>query len=130
MSEEHVRKAIEERLATIWGSTTPIAWDDDSQFTPKKGEDFIRPSFECIGSSNIAIKCERNNYLLTIEVNTVKGKGSGTNLRHSDTIKDGFVYQTFDGVVFKNGEVKRTGQIREWYQRRVLINLYYNNTRS
>lgn len=129
MSEEYVRRVIEERIQSIWGSTTPIAWDD-SEFKPSAGVAFIRPFFESISSENIAIKCERNYYLLTIEVNTPKGIGSSQNLQYADTLKNAFVYQTFEGVKFENGTVRRTGHIKEWYQRRVLINLYYNNTRS
>ena len=129
MSETHIRKVIEERLYSTLGSSVPVAWDN-VEFSPNHGEIFIRPFFECVSSRNISLKCERNYYLLTIHVNVKNGSGTEEVLNLSSTIKDAFVYQSFEGVKFQDGVVKRTGQLKEWYQRRVLINLYYNNVRG
>ena len=126
MSESIVREIIETHLNSFWGSTSPVDWDG-IEFTPVIGTPFIVPRWECVASANVALRCERNHYLLSIKINTPADEGQVENLTFADLIKENFINRGITGMIFRQGRVLRRGEVNEWYQREVLIECFYDN---
>jgi len=126
MSNQIVNDILEKRLNTEWVNRTPIAWDN-LDYTPVRGEAFIRSILEAIGSDLMGITCLRVDYLYTIQVFTPSNEGVTSNLILADYVT----------AIFKNfGEghltvhqiaTQRVGDEEEWHQRNVLIDVTYDN---
>ena len=86
---EQVRQILDTRLATQWGVLTPIIWDD-VDYIPEVGTQFIRCTLDGIASEILSMSCQREFYLLTIQVFTVAGKGSSFNLELADQLVEIF----------------------------------------
>ncbi len=125
MSNE-VRQILEDQLILAWGTTTPITWDDDPR-VPRLGVDFIRCTLDGLDAQNISIKCQRENYLFTVQVFTKADKGSESNMALVDLIKKTYFGFSRGTLICKSVIDERVGAFNEFYQRNVLIDIQYDN---
>lgn len=120
-----VRGIVETKLATLIG-TYKVFWDN-MHFKEVPGTPFIACTIDCVYSNLIAIRCQREVYLIEIQILTPFGEGTLRNLQIADSIKDGFAYYASGDLVCTTSRISRIGQIKEWHQRNVLIDAHYDN---
>lgn len=125
MSQEAVRKIMEERLATEWGARTPIAWDD-SDYGPVVGTPFIKPMIEGTTSEPKTGKCQREFYQMKIEVLTPKGSGAGANMVMGDDLVAMFYGYAESTLICKKAYVERLGDVEEWHSRAVFVDVQFD----
>ncbi len=123
---DKVRQILENRLNSEWASRTPISWDD-FKYNPIVGVEFIRCTLDGIFADTLSLRCQREQYLFTIQVFSPYGDGASGNMVLTDQLTDIFLgfseeYLTVQGVV-----AERVGIDKEWYQRNVLIEVQYDN---
>ena len=121
-----VRQILEDQLIAEWGATTPITWDDFNR-NPAVGINFIRCTLDGIGASPLSLKCQREDYLLTIQVFTKAGEGPKTNMLLADELKRIYLGFSSGHLIVKSVIDERVGVSKEFYQRNVLIDLQYDN---
>lgn len=126
MSSDAVRLILERRLATEWGSRTPIHWDDTND-KPVVGVAFIRCTLDGIDSEPISMNCDRDFDLFTIQVLTPKGLGSENSWELSDEVARIFRRYSEGTLVVNKVVNERVGKHDEWYQRNVLVDTQYDN---
>ncbi len=120
-----IREIIEEKLLALAG-TYKVAWDN-AHFKESPGIPHMSCLIDNTYSENIAFGCQREYLLITIEVFTPFGEGSNRNLQIADTIKDGFAKYADGYLTCTTSRIARIGQVKEWHQRDVLIDAYYDN---
>lgn len=129
MSLNAVESILEKRLALIWGSTTPISWDNVRR-NSIPGQEFIRAMVDGIGSENIALNCRREFYIFTVQVLTMSQSGSRYNSQLCDIITSGFDKYQEGYLLCTESYAQRVGEEKQWFQRNVYINLQYDNYNS
>lgn len=125
MSQDTVRQILEGRLATEWGMTTPIGWDD-SDFVPEEGVPHIKPMIEGTDAEPKTQKCQREFYQMKIEVLTPKGSGTGPNMALGDALVAIFFGYAESTLICKKAYVERQGDVEEWHSRAVYVDVQYD----
>lgn len=120
-----IRQIIEEKLLALAG-TYKVAWDN-AHFKETPGIPHLACTFDNTYSENIAFGCQREHLLIEIQVFTPFGEGSNRNLQIADSIKDGFSRYSYGYLTCTTSRIARIGQVKEWHQRDVLIDAYYDN---
>ncbi len=123
---DRVRQILENQLSVEWGATTPIAWDD-FEYKPIPGTDFIRCTLDGVDSETLAMKCQREHYLLSIQVFTEAGLGANNNMLLADTIMGIFFGFSEDTLICTTIVTERVGAYKEWYQRNVMIDVQFDH---
>ncbi len=126
MSNKTVNDILQRRLNDTWGGQTPIVYDN-MDFTPTRGEAFIRCVLDAVESRQISMKCTRTEYVFTVQVFTPSNEGVDYNLILSDDVINTFMGYSEDDLIVLNSYTERTGEEEEWHQRNVRITLTYDN---
>lgn len=126
MSNDIVRKILEEKLETDWASRTPIYWDSTND-KPIPGAAFIRATLTGVDSETISMSCQRDFDLFVIQVFTPKGLGADSNFALCDALVA--MYRGYsDGNLLCTKVVnERVGKSSEWYQRNIVIDTQYDS---
>lgn len=124
MSNEAVRGIVESKLEADWASLTPIVWDNQD-YSPLIGVSFIRTKIEGVFSEPRSPGCQREHYLMTVEVYTPSNTGAAANMAMADIISAMFYGFAYSTLTVKNTRVERVGDEEEWHRRDVLIELQY-----
>ena len=121
-----VRQIIETRLNTVINNLYPIEFDN-TKILSKAGFPFLRCNVDQVFSNPIALSCDRDVYVVEIQVLTPFGEGTERNLDIAETIREGF--RKYEEGYFHviGSRIVRRGQFDEWHQRDVLIDAYYDN---
>ncbi|MCP4149811.1 MAG: hypothetical protein GY757_18850 [bacterium] len=113
------RAAIEARFSTGWGVTTPIAWDN-VDYIPTPATTFV--SIHILAGKELAVSVgasirTRNSGLININIFVPKNTGTNAALALADTAAAIFRHQSFSpSISCRGAEVKRIGQVNEWFQ--------------
>lgn len=125
-ANETVSTILETRLKTEWGVTTPI-WFDNVDYKPEEGTAYIKPSLEGTISENKGPSCTRKHYMFRIAVITPQGEGDSPNSILCDTLETIFEKFQSGNLSVQNARTERSGQDKEWFKRRVIIELFYDH---
>lgn len=126
MSSEAVREIVETRLNDQWAAATPIAWDN-VDYKPQPGVSFIRCIIEGTFSEIMSMTCQREYYQLEVQILTPSGEGTKKNMELADQVNAIFVGYQEGNLVCKQGYVARQGDLEEWHNRKVFIEMQYDN---
>lgn len=126
MSEDTVRQIIESKLSSFWGVTTPISYDNVN-YKPSRGVSFINCEIEGTGSNIKSFACTRDNYRLTIEVNTPIGDGTKSNNDFCVLLRDEFLFYQSGHLFCKNATIERVGDVEQFFRKQVIIDITYDN---
>lgn len=126
MSSEAVRAIIEAKLTIGWAATTPITWDNVDRI-PTPGTDFIACLMSCVNTETKGLTCQRESYIVTIEVYTPHGEGTTGNMVLADTLTAMFFNYISGNLTVNKVRTERIGDKEEWHQRNVIIELTYDH---
>lgn len=117
MSHATLNQLVESRLASQWGVTTPIRYEN-VEFTPPEGSSWIAVAVKESDSRKITLgsgaQVRRTIGTIFVEIFTPVGGGSGVARGYADTIKAIFRdyrvsgLHVYEGEVFVKGEVYYT----------------------
>jgi uncharacterized protein DUF4128 len=124
MSFANEAKAIEQRLATNWGTTTPIK-NDNVNYSPVTGTAYIELQIHnaqgvrvTVGSTNPLYR-----YPGIISMNIFGPLNAGTRILkgYADSLADIFRGATFSGIICRTPKITRLGGVEGWFVYNVSI---------
>lgn len=128
------RVAIQSAFFTAWGSTTPIAWDNDNFDPTQINVPWVRLSIIFNGGSLASIggpgtRLFRAFGLVFVQVFTLSQSTAALNDALAQTAKDVFKgVQLPGGLWFRDTGLETVGPDGKWYQQNVSAEFQYDET--
>lgn len=141
MSHATLNQLVESRLASQWGATTPIKYEN-VDFLPPVGSSWISVAVKESDSQKITLgsgaQYRRTIGTIFVEVFTPVGSGSGAARTYSDQVKTAFRDYRVSGLHVREGEYFQVGEkyytnsgtgvpaTSQWFQAVVAFPFWYD----
>jgi hypothetical protein len=128
------REAIQSAFFTVWGSTTPIAWDNDDFDPTKINVPWVRVSIQFSSGSIASIGGVGDRFyrafgIVFVQIFTLAGSNAKLNDTYAQMAKDVFKgVQLAGGLWFRETQVETVGPDGKWFQQNVSSEFQYDET--
>lgn len=132
LTPDEADKAIQARFTTMWGTTTPIAWDNKTFDAEGLNVAYVRLSVQfALGSQSamglIGDRCYRNTGTVFVQVFTPVGGGKSPNTVLATQARNVFRgVQLPGGLWFRDEGITHVGPEGRWYQQNVTANFIFD----
>ena len=132
LSPDAADKAIQAAFLAVWGTTTPIAWDNldfnaEAQNTPwvRLNVQFVTGTIAALGI--VGDRCFRNQGLVFVQVFSPVGEGKSANTVLATVARGTFRgVQLPGGLWFRNAAIVDVGPDGKWYQQNVMAEFIFD----
>mgnify|MGYP000886199345 CR=1 FL=1 len=132
MSYENAVKNIRAHFANKWGTTTPVAYDDDGKFKIPDGQTWVRLNIAHVDGYQASIGSPSSNRfrrdgLITVQVFQPQGQYSIDARKKADLVVSHFLNEETSGIIYYDVQAREIGNDGAgWYQINVLIKFRYD----
>ncbi len=123
------REAVYTRFVTQWGTTTPVAFDDED-FEEPADSPWVRLTVRNVSRGQETLgRAGNRKFRSAAQVFVQVYTRTNTGVKQGDTLatqaKDIFEATSFSGLDFNDGVVRETGPDGKWYQHLIEIAFDY-----